>query len=236
MKSMLRNLIKRAVVTLAGNDDTQVPVQQVTHNGKVADAEIISPYGLHANLSAQDDTLCVLWTIEGHEDYRVAMGYTPTLRPKGLAEGEVVLYHPLTQSRVHFRNNGDVDIQINDGSEDQTGGNSNITITKDLNVIIGGDANVTVAGAATIGVTGDATVDVGGNATVDVAGTADVDVTGNTTLKTAQFDIDSPKTNLGTGGAQIARLGDSVMVTVSSGSSAGPAFGTITAGGINTSI
>lgn len=48
--------------------------------------------------------------------------------------------------------------------------------------------------------------------------------------------IKSPITELGTGGKAIARVGDSVSVTVSSGSSAGTWSGTITSGGVNKSI
>jgi len=49
-------------------------------------------------------------------------------------------------------------------------------------------------------------------------------------------NVDSPITNLGVGGPEIARLGDAVEVTVTSGSSAGTYSGTITSAGVNTSI
>lgn len=58
----------------------------------------------------------------------------------------------------------------------------------------------------------------------------------NITLKATEITIDSPKTTIGTGGQPIARVGDSVQVEVTSGSSAGTWNGTITSGGVNTSI
>ena len=160
-------IIQRAIVTLAGTDDQQFPVQQVTYQGKTADAEVVFPYGLHANLLT-NETLCVLFAINNEEDNRAVMGYTPNLRPTGLDEGEVVLYHPVTGSQIFFRNNGDIDI-ITDGDE----GNLNLTIKKDLTLIVGGDANITVTGEAnltapTTNVIGDVNID--GN--LDITGTS----------------------------------------------------------------
>ena len=212
MLNNLRNLIKRAVVS-GPYDDTLpgAPLQQISYEGKVVTAEMLHTYGLFANMPT-DKTLCLVFAVGDDDDNLTAIGYTPLLRPEGVEEGEVVYYHPITGSKIHLRNNGDIDIEVADGSEDETGGNANITITKGLNIVVGGDAKVTVAGAATI------------------------DVSGNTTLKTSKLDVDSPQTNLGIGGPDIARKGDSIQVTISSGSSAGTYSGTITGGGTNTSI
>jgi len=53
---------------------------------------------------------------------------------------------------------------------------------------------------------------------------------------TDKVNIDSPVTNIGTGGKGIARLGDEVEVEVTSGSSAGTYKGKIVSSGVNTSI
>lgn len=176
MIDFARNMIKRAVVTLGGTDDKELPIQQLSYNGKVADAEIIFPYGVHANLSADNNTLCVVFAVDGQEDYRAAMGYTPSLRPKPLAEGEVVFYHPLTQSKIHFRNNGDIDIDVNGEN-----GDLNATIKKDLNITVAGDATIDITGTATVNApttnwTGN--INVTGNVDID----GDLDVSGATTL------------------------------------------------------
>jgi len=170
MIEFARNMIKRAVITMGGTDDKELPIQQLSYNGKVADAEIIFPYGVHANLSADNNTLCVVFAVDGQEDYRAAMGYTPGLRPKPLEEGEVVFYHPLTQSKMHFRNNGDIDIDVSGEN-----GDLNITIKKDLNITIGGDATIGVTGTATV--TAPTT-----NWTGNINLTGDLDVTGATSL------------------------------------------------------
>lgn len=171
--NMLRNMIKRCFVTLAGKDDLEFPVQQVSYNGNVADIEIIFPYGLHANLSANEETLCTMFSVEGQDDYRVAMGHTPRLRPKGLAEGEVALYHPRTQSQIFFRTNGDIDI-----STEGESGDLNITLKKDLNITVDGDAIIDVAGTTTVNSEGDADITTQGNASLTATGT--VDITGST--------------------------------------------------------
>jgi len=184
MLSELRNMIRRAVITLGGSDDKDFPVQQVTYLGKTADIEIITPYGMHANLPADNETFVTMWTVAGQEDYRVGMGYTPKRRPKNLPEGEVVFYHPLTQSRVQFKNNGDIEIE-------STGDNGSaiVTVKKDLTITIGGDASITVAGDALLDVSGTSTVNcpttewTGNiNLTGSLDITAKLDVAGATTL------------------------------------------------------
>lgn len=51
-----------------------------------------------------------------------------------------------------------------------------------------------------------------------------------------KIDLNAPSVNLGLGGPAIARVGDTVTVTVVGGSSGGTHFGTITSGGLNTSL
>lgn len=164
----LMNLIKRSVVTKGGDDALQVPIQQITYNGKVADSEMLFPYGMHANVKA-DISLGVTWAIEGQEDYRVTMAYTPKERPR-MAEGEVVFYHPVQLTKTHYRNNGDLDITVTG-----TNGDLNLTIKKDLNITVSGDANIAITGTATV--TAPTT-----NWTGDINLTGDLDVSGSTTL------------------------------------------------------
>lgn len=59
---------------------------------------------------------------------------------------------------------------------------------------------------------------------------------GDIDVKGTNINIDATTTNIGVGGNAIARVGDSVEVSVVGGSSAGTHNGTITSGGDNTSI
>lgn len=160
------NMIKRSVVTKGGNDTNEkIPKQQITYNGKVADSEMLFPYGMHANVKA-GISLGVTWSVEGQEDYRVTMAYTPNERPR-VEEGEIVYYHPLTLTKQHYKNNGDLDITVTGEN-----GDLNLTIKKDLNITVAGDANITIAGTATV----DAPTT---NWTGNINLTGNLDITGN---------------------------------------------------------
>ncbi len=154
-----------------------------------------------------NDALALVFSIEGDESSKAFMAYTPKDRPDDLEQDEVALYHPPTKTFIKFRNTGDVEI---DTDVDGAGGNLIINTA-----------------SATVNATGD--VDVTAD-NVNVNATGDVDVTAD------NVNVDASAVNLGVGGAAIARQGDAVQVTVTSGSSAGTYSGTITAGGTNTSI
>ena len=184
LRNTINSIIRRAIVTLAGEDSGDFPVQQIKYLDKPGNCEMISPYGHHANLPANNECLVTTWSVQGQEDSRVGLGYTPKLRPKNLPEGEVVFYHPTAKSRVQFKNNGDIEI-------DATGDNGSVifTIKKDLNITISGDANITVAGNAGIDVSGTSTVtcpttnwagDINIDGSLDI--TQNIDVAGATTL------------------------------------------------------
>lgn len=70
---------------------------------------------------------------------------------------------------------------------------------------------------------------------IEIESKGDLDITVNGAVNltaTSSVNIDAPLTNLGVGGNQIARLGDTVRVVVSGT----PYDGTITSAGTNTSI
>jgi len=169
-----------AKITRAGDDKGQIPVQQATYLGRVADFAMLFPYGMHANCPPDTVGLIV------DETGRVFLS-TSAIGRISVEEGEVVFYHPSTQSKLHFKKSGDIDIE---------------TATK-------------------INLKSDE---------VNIKTVADVN------LNAVNVNIDASATNLGVGGLPIARAGDPVSVLVVGGSSAGTHSGTITAGGVNTSI
>lgn len=175
-------MVKRALITLSGDDDQQFRVQQAeAFEDDIFDLEILFPYGMSANLPP--NSLLTVFRVGNDENYRVAIGDAPDDRIKNLEEGEVVFFHPGTKSFIHFKANGDIDIDASEAT-----GNVNINVNQ---------ANINAADSV---------------------------------------NIDSPITNLGVSGEQIARKGDPVSVTVVGGSSAGVHTGIITDGGVNTSI
>lgn len=76
------------------------------------------------------------------------------------------------------------------------------------------------------------------NGNIDINTESNVNITagGNAEVTATNVNVHASETNLGDGGQQIARVGDSVEVSITSGSSSGTWSGTITSGGTNTSI
>jgi len=136
----LKRLIRWARITRESEDTGDFPIQQVGYLGKVGNAVVWLPYGFHANIP--ENNLALMLAIAGNPEARVVLPGSPKSRVKPVTAGEVVVFHPITGSKVHFRENGDIDIEA----------------TGDLNVTVAGDANVTAGGA--IAVTAGTTVDV----------------------------------------------------------------------------
>lgn len=77
------------------------PDQQASFISRVGDHTIIFPYGLYCDLP--DDVL--LKAIDEGSAISVTVA-----RPSDAATGEPVVFHPVTNSRVIMRNNGDIDV------------------------------------------------------------------------------------------------------------------------------
>jgi len=73
-------------------------------NGRTGDAYIAAPYGMHYNLPVNQEALNI------SPDGTILMGIDPVGRIK-VEAGEVVFYHPKTKSKIHFKNNKDIDIE-----------------------------------------------------------------------------------------------------------------------------
>lgn len=92
--------------------------------------------------------------------------------------------------------------------------------------------------AAEIYLKNDGIIEISGNSDLKVVilGNVDLITTGDANISAANVNVSAGVTNLGEGGAKIARLGDEVEVEITSGSSAGTYKGKITSSGVNTSI
>lgn len=147
MIDKLKRLIRWARVSKAGDDDKQFPVQQVEYLGKVGDCFMVFPYGMHGN--AKEDSMVLMLSVGGNAENRAGIPGTPQDRPQ-MADGELCLYHPPSQSIIHFKSNGDIDIDAVKNEQ----GDVNI---KGVNVNITGDAaisgDLSVAGDTALGAT-----------------------------------------------------------------------------------
>lgn len=133
MLNKIKNIIKRCNVTRAMDDSKRVPVVQVSYNERIADVEFFSPYGLFSSPPVGKKTLGICFNIGGDEGNRVAMVTTPFNRFKK-DSGEVIVGHPAAMTKMHFKNDGDVEI----------------VVKKDLAISVSGDAKIDCTGNVTL--------------------------------------------------------------------------------------
>ncbi len=142
----MKNYIKRAVITKAGSDDTIRPVQQMEYLGRTTDAEIIFPYGVHANLPA--GCMMTVIPILDQSSNLVAFGGLPNERIQ-VEEGEVVFFHPLTKAKIHFKADGNIEIDSLEKDVQITCNSASITASSSVDITAPEttvDGNFTVTG------------------------------------------------------------------------------------------
>lgn len=131
---MISKLLRWVRVIKPGEDDpTKFHVQKIEYMGKVSDAFMVEPYGIHANIP--ENAFGVMFTVQGNQDNRGVIAWVPKGRPK-LEGGEVAFYHPPTDAFIIWRASGDLDIET--GSSGTGKININATLTT-----INGDLTVT---------------------------------------------------------------------------------------------
>lgn len=108
LEKMIANSIKRVAVSESSSDNGNYAKQKINYRGTTGNAEMLLPYGHHANIPA--NTLAVMLRLSADSENRVAIPMSGRNRIKGLAEGEVVYFHPDTHSYLWFKANGDIDI------------------------------------------------------------------------------------------------------------------------------
>jgi hypothetical protein len=196
--NMIKSLTRWAVITAFSRDDSEFPVHQTTYMGKTADALAWFPYGFHANPGA--DTLSLMFSVNSDPENRVVFPGSPKERggillPTPLNVGEVLVYNPITQSFIHMKLDGGIDIEssIGDINIKSTLGNVNVdanagnVTTNSINAVIttagltrivaGGAVDIDAGAAVTIDsigpttITGTGTVTIDGNTLVDLLGT-----------------------------------------------------------------
>ena len=114
-----------------------LPDQQASVLGRLGDYTIIYPYGMYCDLP-NDVWLNILGKGK-------AIPMTSS-RPDS-SRGEIILFHPITGSKIHFKNNGDVDITA-----------PNVNFSENVNI----NGDLTVSGHTTLN-------------TLEVTGVADFD-------------------------------------------------------------
>ena len=177
MRAQVRRIVRWSVVESAGDDRGGFPVQQISYLNRAGLSAAWYPFGYHA--IAEEDSQALLFTISGQSDARVHFPGSPKDRPE-VKPGEVVLYHPKSQSKIYLKNDGDIEIIAKDQAK--------ITAPNGLTI----NANTQINGTLTVSDTTklDGTVDI--NNTVDVSHQThfhNAVLVDNTTDNTGTYDL-----------------------------------------------
>ena len=163
VKGLLFNIIKLCRFSKNEADDSQFPIQQVEYLEKAGDSFVVLPYGVHANIP--EDFLGLL--LSAQEQNRFVMPLSSKERIHPVESGEVVFFHPVTKSKIHFKNNGDIDIET-EADVNVACANANITASEDITATC---VNASVSASTKATVTAP-DIDLTGN--VNITGTLDV--------------------------------------------------------------
>lgn len=168
MINIIRNMIKRAYVTLVHPDTKVYSYTQISYLGNTVDAETLYPYGLNA--SAPLNSAAIVFNIQGDASNRFCICYTPDRRFKSLKEGEVQIGNVLTQASIKFSEDGkiqifsDADIEIISSAKVKIVSSTDVEINA-TNIKITGDVDITgdlaVSGSTALGASGAAIARVG---------------------------------------------------------------------------
>lgn len=121
MRNLIKNLLRWANITKKGDESANYPIQQVSYLGKVADAIMVFPYGIHANVPA--DNIALMFAVQGNEENRAAVPITGQGRPI-LEAGEVAIFNKSASSVIVLKSDGSVEITAPGG----------VTVNGDLTV------------------------------------------------------------------------------------------------------
>lgn len=142
MRNLIKNLIRWANITKQGDDVANYPIQQLSYLGKVADAIIVLPYGMHANIPA--DNLVLMFSNQGNEEDRAAIPITGQGRPS-LKAGEVAIFNKESGATVVLKESGAIEITAPSGVDID----GDLTINGNAQV----NGNLTVTGDTALGAT-----------------------------------------------------------------------------------
>lgn len=106
MLNKIKNLIKKAGITNTIDDSSNYSRAQVGYLGKTSPIETIFPYGLYAVAPIGSEVL--LFSIMGQEENLAGIPNAPSIRIKGLKEGEVAIGNPLAECFIKFDQDGNI--------------------------------------------------------------------------------------------------------------------------------
>lgn len=165
--------IEDTEATENGENKNPIPQMQTQSYDAVKQCGKLGHYGYYGN--APRGSLVVVLQANGQEECLFGAEDDVNNRPRGLAEGEVMMYNTITKNFIYMKTDGNTEVY--------TQNNLAINITKD-NII-------NILGNSTINIEGNSNVGIKGNSEVAIEGNADINVTGNADIQTDKADIKS---------------------------------------------
>jgi phage gp45-like len=140
LRNVIKNLLRWANITKSSDDSARYPIQQLSYLGKVADSIILFPYGMHANIPAEN--IVLMFSAQGHEENRAALPIAGPGRPK-LKSGEVAIFNKESGSVITLKQSGEIEITAPSGVTVA----GNLTVNGNVQV----NGNLTVTGDTALG-------------------------------------------------------------------------------------
>lgn len=112
MINLVRNLIKRAVITLKADDSQKIPTVQCSYLGDTITAELVNPYGISAIPPVGENA--ITWSVLAQEDNIAAMPTSTSTRLRGMQAGEVAVGNFTNDTYAYFNQNETILIIAND--------------------------------------------------------------------------------------------------------------------------
>lgn len=167
-----------------GENKNPIPQMQTQSYDAVKQCGKLGHYGYYGN--APRGSLVVIMQANGQEECLFGAEDDVNNRPRGLAEGEVMMYNTITKNAIYMKEDGNTEIY--------TQNDLVANITNHSVIHIHGNSTIKVEGNSDIGIHGNATVDVKGNAEVktDKADVKSSDVT----IECDNLDIKATKTTI----------------------------------------
>lgn len=141
----MSNQIKTAIKTKTSNDDNTLQKLQVQLFDAVKSISKLGVYGLYTN--APKGSFVVVIQSNGQEEVLFGIEDDVNNRPRGLKEGEVMLYNTLTQNYLYMDAEGNTKVYVKKDFNLTADGEVNITATKatfNCDVTINGTLRATV--------------------------------------------------------------------------------------------
>lgn len=151
------NIIKNAIKTLGIEDTNENVVQQmqVQMYDALKTCGKLGQYGLYSN--SPKNSLVIVMQINGQEEVLFGIEDDVNNRPRGLKEGEVMIYNTLTKNYIYLKEDGSTEAFTKTNLELKVTGTVYLKATKTIitgDVDINGNLNVSGAVKAGNGVSG----------------------------------------------------------------------------------